>query len=434
MDIGLDVLKAAMRRGGRIDASAVVLRQGPPPRQLNVSNSAWGAHLPPHFTSARRLEPADSKAGPGGRASARDFERLSLAARTALLSRNSSLDGVDQEDEEADGRGVSDGQAGQQDEFILPRRSDWPVVFAEDILEALAWACDEVGPDQGTQGQTRTQEQLAMRGGLQLVGVWIRSRVPGGDGLRLVNARLPFSLRLNGCVVECPLLLSHCHLVTLDLSGSALLSVDASGLVASGSVHMRRTVVITPVMFPGAAIKGIFNASQAVFAPFELVAKQTAVELDHGMFNLSKADVDNEVLLEDTRIWGGISLRGARFRRSLNLDGAYLSSPLACLEKWACEAGAGDIAAYSPSRQWASHDEVMARSIHDVAGGEPDPKRVRLAELEVLQGATRRWRRLGRHTLRLLDERALMCALRADGLKLGGSLLLEASRPMAVSV
>ncbi|WP_298127849.1 hypothetical protein [Brevundimonas sp.] len=400
--VKLAELKTALLHGGRVDASAIVLKR-PGASGVQISSLEWGAHLPPHFMSGKDADPPGQPPGISRGLGARDFEKLSLAARAALLSQ------VGQEPREIDSRRATKLEASG----MISRLQDWPVVYAEDVLKAIAWACDEVGPDQGRTGESETEQQLAMRSGLQLVGVRIVSRYPNGDGLRLVNGRLPFSLRLIGCVVECPLLLSHCQLTTLDLSGSALRSVDATGLVASGSVHMRRAVVITPVQFSGASIKGVFNASQVIFAPFQHVPHQSAVDLENGMFNLSKSDIDSDVHLDDARIWGGVSLRGARFRRSLHLDRAYLSSPLACFEKWVCESLSPEVAASAPSRIWAKMDEQLAGRIFD----EPA-----LSELEVLKGETHRWDKLVSRTLDRLKARALMCSLRGDGLILGGSL------------
>ena len=427
--ISLERIKDALRKGGMIDASALVL--GRPDAEIHCSDGVTGVHKPPFLVSACEFEPFGEKAE-NGRTTVRDFERLSLAARIALTV------------------GPNPPADHKFADTVREARLNidaFPLVDPEDILEALAWVADELGPDQGRRGYAATAEQLAMRGGLQLIGCRIAQTRPprGQDGLRLVNARQPISLRLIGCVIECPVLLAHCELVSLDLSGSAMNALDATGLKASGSVHLRRTVVRTPVSFAGARIAGSLNASDAVFAPFAMVIPQTPIEPDHGMLNLSKATIENEVRLDQARIWGGLSLRGATIGRSLFLNRAVLISPIGLIEKRLCDllvadavpAGTDEVA-----RQIARSDASLAERLHsparpslavepprgDIWGADASWATIseHLQKAEVLEGETERWRHLTVRTLTKLRARALVSAVRADGLKVKGSVFARA--------
>lgn len=442
-------IETALQLGGRIDGSSLVLKRSAP--KVVFSNEAWGVHRPPYLLAGYQLEPfgehwpdetepLDQEHSWG----VREFERLSLAARAALAKKHpgASAPGID--------------AAARAADLDLDA---FPIVFAEDILEQLAMVADELGPDQGQRGKATTYQQLAMRGGLQIIGCRIRSRELK-DGLRLVNARLPISLRFIGCVFECPLLLAHCQLVSLDVSGSALDTLDATGLRASGSVYLRRTIVRTPVSFAAAHIAGSFVGSDAVIAPLAPASLITPVNPDHGMLNLSGATIDNEVALERARIWGGLSLRGAVLGRSLDLKHALIMSPLALLEKRlgdllaAARARSGDPAdcpadvteAIETACGMAGMDGAIAAFLHmpdkpvgaasakfdinqmtpaQMARRDRDthPDRIAALEtLEVLTGETDRWRYLTARTLLKLGSRALTASVRADNLKLDGTL------------
>ena len=427
--ISLERLKEALRRGGMIDASALVL--GMPDAALSFSDRARGVHKPPFLVAACEFEPFGEEPE-NRRTGIRDFERLSLAARVALTV------GPNPPANHPFATTVMEAKL---------NISAFPVVDPEDILEALAWVADELGPDQGRAGSAATAEQLAMRGGLQLIGCRIAQTRPkrGEDGLRLVNARQPVSLRLIGCVIECPVLLAHCELVSLDLSGSALNALDATGLKASGSVHLRRTVVRTPVSFAGARIAGSLNASDAVFAPFAMVIRQTPIEPDHGMLNLSKATIENEVRLDQARIWGGLSLRGTTIGRSLFLNRAMLISPIGLIEKRLFDlltAAGVPFADDDVGGQIARGDAALAERLHSPTRPsraiESPPAALwgesacwgrisdALKAAEVLQGETGRWRFLTTRTLNKLRARALVSAVRADGLKVKGSVFARA--------
>lgn len=417
----------ALKAGGRIDAGGMVVRgEG----RVEFSNRAVGTHRPPFLKSAGEFDPEEiARQGrkTGGltveaeleRWPVREYEKLSLAARVRL-----ALD----TDRAAD--------AGLRDkaERLELKLDAFPIVYAQDILEAMAHVADELGPDQGRQGMQPTADQLAMRGGLQIIGCEIRNQPGRFDGVRLVNARLPISIRFIGCVFKCPLLLAHCHLVSLDLSGSAMDVLDATGLQASGNVYLRRTVVRAPVSFSGAHIAGSFDASDVVLAPFTGVAAQLPHDPENGMLNLSKATVENEVRMLRARIWGGLSLRGASIGRSLFLSHAVLFSPLSLFGKWV-----GDQLETDPSQgapdpakllvEWSRADEYKASQLH---GERKDGSELReeerrqadiLEEFEILKGST--WKDIADELVHL-NPRPLFSALRADGLRVQGSIFARA--------
>ncbi len=426
IEVRLKHLKRALRFGGRIDASAGPLETGGKP--LVMSCLGDGAHHPPYLIDGERLDSVgDVESSRTGVLRVRDFEALSLKARVALT-------GPQRGDPKA-----------PEIEALIDR---FPVVHPGDILEALAWAADELGPDQGKEGSAKTAEQLAMRSGLQLIGLRIQN--VGRDGLRLFNARLPLSLKLIGCVVEAPVLLSHAKLVSLDLSGSALNCLDASGLSTMGGVHLRRTYVRTPVSFAGARIGGSFDAADGLFTPFGFAFDETdqspaecgagpkgglhpqaPLDADHGMLSLSKANVENEVRLQGARIWGGLSLRGARIGRSLFINGTVVVSPLAMLEKWAADTasryarGATSALAKDPNRpliaelkQLGRIDRSIAARMHRTVRG----LRSGSIAAEILPKATQAWSGDAFKLLLMRSARTLTCAVRADGLTVEGSV------------
>lgn len=196
----------------------------------------------------------------------------------------------------------------------------------------------------------KTDPGLGTTSGIQIVGVRIRDA--GGDSssnvVRLSNARLPFSVRLIGCLIEAPLMLSNCELVTLDLSGSAMAGIDATFLKASGSVRMRRCYVDAPADFGGAQIQGSFDATDAIFKPFGVCPPTQSFDGDRGMLNLAQATIGNETLLDRATIWGGLSMRGMTARRSVHLDEASVLSPLAVLEAMAIAAAEHELPANPP--------------------------------------------------------------------------------------
>lgn len=209
-----------------------------------------------------------------------------------------------------------------------------PTLTSRELLAALSQAIYEIHRDDLS---TRDHDFLALRAGLQISGVRIISSdgTTGLTPIRLSNVRLPFSLRLIGCAIEAPLALNNCDLVTLDLSGSAMVGLDATFLKASGSVRLRRSYIIAPADFGGARIHGYFDAADAVMKPLGKCPPAQSFDSDRGMLNLSQATIDNEIRLDRATIWGGLAMRGLTTRRSIFLDEAIILSPLAVLEAMA---------------------------------------------------------------------------------------------------
>jgi len=470
--IGHEVLEAALLRGGRVDASARILNGVD---EVVLSDRIWGAHLATPTIPSGKLDPLELF-GPGSapppkaqRMSARRFEMLSLAARVraardAKLAWRIKDAKTEAEKEQQRLRNLElwkESRLAKAAEALGLNLNGFAEVSAEHVQGLLAWACDELGPDQGRRGTARTHEQLAMRAGLQLIGC--RITAAGADGLRLVNARLPLSLRLIGCVVDCPILLAHTQLVSLDLSGSSMTGLDAGGLRAGGNIHLRRAVVTSQVTLAGARVEGNLNAAQMVVAPFRRTMAHAPVETEHGIVNLSKIDVGGEVSLGDARIWGGLSLRGAKLGRSLTLTGAVVVSPLGLFEKRVSELldrtglrkadRAGDpamvdhvvAATLHPEPAWAEGGsteglnetdlgpvEVEEARLFGWAAADPAPgAEARNAvkahveakrDLERLDYEDRVWGRLAKVTLRHLDARSLMAAVRADGMQVAGTV------------
>jgi len=470
--IGHEVLEAALLRGGRVDASARILNGVD---EVVLSDRLWGAHLATPTIPSGKLDPLEVF-GPGSapppraqRMSARRFEMLSLAARVRAARDAKLAWGIKDAKTKAEKAQQRLRNLELWEKSRLARAAaalglnldGFAEVRAEHVQRLLAWACDELGPDQGRRGTARTHEQLAMRAGLQLIGC--RITAAGADGLRLVNARLPLSLRLIGCVVDCPILLAHTQLVSLDLSGSSMTGLDAGGLRAGGNIHLRRAVVTSQVTLAGARVEGNLNAAQMVVAPFRRTMAHAPVETEHGIVNLSKIDVGGEVSLADARIWGGLSLRGAKLGRSLTLTGAVVVSPLGLFEKRVSELldrtglrkadRAGDpamvdhvvAATLHPEPAWAKGG--AARGLHaadlspveveearlfgwvasEPASGPEARKAVKAhveakRDLERLDYEDRVWGRLAKVTLRHLDARSLMAAVRADGMQVAGTV------------
>lgn len=469
LHIGHEVLEAALLRGGRVDASARILNGSD---KVVLSDGTWGAHLATPMIPSGDLDPLEifgrgvPPPSPTERMSPRRFEMLSLAARVRSARDAQLAWGLEEARTDAERKRRESENLTAWNQSPLAESAaalglnlkGFAEVQAEHLQGLLAWACDELGPDQGRRGTARTHEQLAMRAGLQLIGCRITST--SADGLRLVNARFPFSLRLIGCVVDCPILLAHTQLVTLDLSGSSMTGLDAGGLRAGGNVHLRRAVVTSQVTLAGAQVEGNLNAAQMVVAPFRPTMAHAPVETEHGIVNLSKIDVGGEVTLTEARIWGGLSLRGAKLGRSLSLTGAVVVSPLGLFEKRVAELlERAKLGRGRRARVYAGVDRAMARRRHlppawaGRSATSPmtslemeEARRFGFGEVEhekVVQGVRRHvgakqtlerldyedrvWGTLAEDTLRHLDPRSLMSAIRADGMQVAGTVFARAA-------
>jgi hypothetical protein len=290
----------------------------------------------------------------------------------------------------------------------------WPELKAEVLIAALAKAQTEI--EQFADPELR----LRLRVGLQINGVRITGQV-----LRLSNANLAFSLRLIGCRIDAPLVLSNTRLVTLDLSGSALAGLDASFLRATSSVRLREAFVAAPADFAGASIHGYFDASDALFKPVKAVSDVQGFDADRGMLNLSQASIDNDVHLDRASIWGGLAMRGLTTRRSVFLDEATVLAPMAVLEALAQQLATDDQKSSnkrlklhdSPCRPYIANTLLEARRRNAEA-------HIKFAQVEMIERATASdslFRRLLANSMR-----ARTSAIRGDGMTIGGSLFAHA--------
>ena len=420
----LERLLRAMRDHQRIDGSAAVLSDP----GLALDPPTLKPYMPP-FILARYQAPLADQEKIGDHLPVADFERLSLAARVALLKsdafQHKRRDDADGAASHAAIRGL-EGAA----ETLKLWPDAFPVIHSKDINEAVTRSAARIEVA-GLSDESRVAidgEDVALqrvRGGLQIVGCRIVCSAED-PAIRLANIKLPFSLRLIGCVIECPIYASSCDLVTLDLSGSALRALDATYLVADGSVRLRRTLVLSPVDFAGARIRGVFDASDCVITPQLDPPAGQAFDADRGMLNLAQASIGNDVLLERARIWGGISLRGAETARSIFMNDAVITAPSAILESWA--ANSGLLPNSAEPCGYADYAANLARLLlHNPAlpadVGNPTPSDAdaeAMIGIETLHGVVWDSRRL--RGLLSQSMRARTSAVRADGITVKGSL------------
>jgi hypothetical protein len=303
--------------------------------------------------------------------------------------------------------------------------AEWPSITVSEFLAALADATLRVD----SLGDAPVRQQL--RAGLQISRVRIIGDDSAADGanqvLRLTNIKLPFSLRLIACVIETPIALSNAQLVTLDLSGSALLGIDASFITAAGSIRLRRSLISAPADFAGAQVRGYFDASDAILKPFAPMPASQSFDGDRGVLNLSQATIDNEVTLARTTIWGGLSMRGLHTKRSLLLDEATVLAPMAVLEAMARHVAPASLSVLVPG---LAKPDFPCRPYHSqryARGRCTAAVTARDLGLESFSARTRKdWRATALNKLITDTMRTRTTAIRADGLNIGGSLFAHA--------
>ena len=471
MSAGAKALMNAVQNGARIDGAAnlgvrtpktfseaekrhytsgIAPRSRVKPRALpgSVPPFLFAAYQREQLTDAKNTASAakNSRLGLGYRA----FERLGLLARTALFIRFPGLgeDATDGEQadngKEAIGRLITCGLDGR----------DIPCVRADDIVLAVQRMAAILSAP-----SDHDQKALFSRHGLQIVGCRIVHRgEPVSDGseapLNLSNLKLPFPISFIGCVFEMPLMLNESEMISLDLSGSALPGLEARGLKTAGGVHLRRATIISPVSFTGAEIGGMFDASDALITQMRKVPWAQVEDADHGVLNLSKAIIRNEVLLERTRVWGGLSMRGMEAHRSIFMTAAMIASPMAVLEKWTFDLLSGarnekDEAGVQknplPSEledefrrleEYGGYTEKVAKTLlhaehlprttkEDLEARNPEVTEA-LADLECVIGSD--WSDESLEIMLTESLRARSNAMRADGLKVIGNLSAEHMR------
>lgn len=412
----------------RLDGAAYALSDA----RAGVEPLALRPRIPPILEQAALQYPSDAEAArTASSLTLTDLEELSLVARLRLTQHLPP--GVD--------------------ELWRERATAMPTVKAEDLLAAIHAAAaqfDGSAPDfHGRQtddqdAQSRFfdagAQRHSARRGLQITGCHIEG------GLELVNAQLPFSVRLLGCAIDGAIMADHCRITTLDLSCSAVHGVYATFLRAAGSVRMRRTFSTGPVDFGGARISAVFDASDSVTLPASDPPATEAYVGDRGVFNLSLATVENEVRLRRARIYGGLTLKGATIQRSLFLEDAILRGPLAVLELIAFNKASAPKAFAPAAHAHAGADRVLAEALHSVPGVTPSAfsaafkAQADRISLEVLEGSV--LSALGkaapsphadiapRLLMKLLGEsmRGRTSSLRGDGLKVDGSVFARGLR------
>jgi hypothetical protein len=411
--LGYSALARAAAAGGCVDGSGPVLGDGP----LLLSRRGDHLHRPAILISGkafrtyvapeRGADTVERDALVGGERLLREvkrFELLSLAARVLMIASG-----------DAGSRAREDGKAvvaslAETLKGLGVKHQGMIEIAAGDVLRVLADLEKRLGPHWANDANSSDSRFAA---GLQLIGVKIVADART-KALDLTNRTLPFSLKLIGCIIDCPLLLQNCRLASLDLSGSAIAALEATSLKTQGSVLLRRTFVMRPVSFANAKIEGSFNASDVAIAPFARVSPDIAVDPDNGVLNLSRAEVDSDVRLSRARIWGGLSVRGLHVGRSLFLQEAVLVSPLGMVEKNL--ATENDSQLDFLGRRLADADRAVAEGLFAPAC---DPSHI---NLEILNGLTHRWKSLAKRTMPLMQHRGIITAFRADHLRVGGTV------------
>lgn len=415
-----------MARGGRIE-----------PRGSTRSLRVVDGQIPRFRAAAFEMEPNwEPHSSREGSLSYRDFEGLSLWTRAKLVGDVGKTKG-DSEKHAKDMEGWLDA-AGLNHEIVD---------VEPDEIEALL--AQFHSPFDGT------RHDFPAGRSFQVVGCRIGKT---GRPLRLGNLRAPISLSFIGCIFEGGLILREASIASLDLSGSSFAQLDLSGLKVTGPLSLARSTILAPASLSGVRIGGDMDLSDLLAAPVGAYSPEVSVAPDRGMLDLSRAIVSNEVSFDRARIWGGLSWRGAEFKRSVFARGCTFVSPLGLLEQWASDVkkkgggaalGAapqamqeGGLGSGGPSEVGERHGrtgraERIAKGLHNLPeatsgqfGADQGGQDRRLSEidarmnLEVLEGFTA-WdvppaRGLIRHS-----ERQLSHAIRADNVSLAGTLFLE---------
>lgn len=376
--------------GGRLDGGSGIRVDSGPAHHLKrgVTRQPWLAPVP---CASFALHDPGGVAGPDAAYEvSRATEKLSLVARHQLISK----------------------QASQSAAYGGGRpASRLPTLRAEDLSAALGGAVQEI----------RAGRHAGLRAGLQIVGCHITSS--GGRGLELVGGTYPLALSLIGCLFDDAVVLRDGAWSSVDLSGSAMPGLDASGLRTHGHLHLRRVTLISPSTVAGATVGGEFDASDMLAVPLsETYCASIPVDPDRGMLDMTRLTVESEFYLNRARIWGGLSLRGAVVHRSVFMSGTILASPLALLENWR-----GDISKRDPGSTLADAEiskraTAISRLLHG-DDGEQSLETFELADCHLSQP----FKDLLRHSIRTRTH-----SVRADGIRVGssffGDMLVSAGR------
>lgn len=423
--ITLRSLKAAITSGARLDASSLILNRGSPLHPIYHPG-----RIPP-FASARYqghgLSSAEDDRGMG--ANIARFEELSLAVRARAFTSDNDCH--------------EDGQKKLKDALATLNfhPEHMPVIKHAVLRNALAWM---VRSRASFHGCVSAEARPKVGGFLQLVGCEIQPDEDDESGaLDISSLELPIALSFICCWFRAPLIANACKISSLDISGSVLDGIDANNISINGDMYMRRTTVLSVASFASANISGVFDASDALIVPYKTIHDRQTKEFDHGVLNLTQASVGNDAFFNRTRIWGGLSLRGAKFRRTVYMQRALVASPMAVLSNRAAVVmdggrtpGDGEPAEGRAFNDWGrndrysinlrAHANALAETMHSDAVGKEH-----LITIELLDGVRpnsvgglTRSQSVLRHMLKE-SLRARISAIRADSVHIDGCLFVH---------
>jgi hypothetical protein len=321
---------------------------------------------------------------------------------------------------------------------VFVKRSELEAAIAEAVTDLNRMIDSKILPP----------NLMNMRRGLQMFGVHVqKDDAQDNSPLRLANLDLPFSLRFIACSFEMPLSLSSASMVTLDLSGCAVPGIDATFLRLAGSLRLRRLYSSAPLDFTGARIHGFLDGADMLLQPFGPHPSEQAVSPERAMLGLNQAQIDNEIRMQRAQIWGGITMRGLEAKRSIYMSDAVVLSPLAVLEAMA--------KAKRHSMGWltqAAEDKIYklpGTNGHDEnqSSRTPDEQKINRSRqnmsewkketwlrgwsdefsgvLEDFDDKSSKWKSTTLNALLSSNLRARTSAIRADGLKIAGSVFME---------
>jgi hypothetical protein len=401
LEINRKHLLAAMRSGRHF--SAIEFAKATPLTRLAGSSDKWLKPFLPPFQRSK-IEYPDGTCSDSDPLSI--FERESAAARERLrVSR-------------------------PRDRQVVIKRSELEAAITEGLAELASL------PDADVSARQRS----SLRHGLQMYGLHVRKdNKLDKSPLRLANADLAFSLRFIACSFEMPISLSSASLVTLDLSGCAVPGIDATFLKLSGSLRLRRLYSSAPLDFTGTRIHGFLDGADMVLQPFGAHPPSQAVSPERAMLGLNQAQIDNEIRLQRAQIWGGLTMRGLEAKRSIYMSDAVLLAPLAVLE------------AMAKAKQRSDPLTAANDTVYDLPGkgehnrsrknwekwqqetwsrGWSDEFKQAQEEFDCTQKGARwvasaAWQGLTLHALLTSNLRARTSAIRADAMKVAGSVFME---------
>lgn len=303
----------------------------------------------------------------------------------------------------------------------------WVFVKRSELEAAIALAVTELVTPVGF--TTLPHQRSNMRHGLQMYGVHVKDDDRSGSPLRLANADLPFSLRFIACSFAMPMTFSNARLVTLDLSGCAVPGIDATFLKLEGSLRLRRLYSSAPLDFTGARIHGFLDGADMLLQPFGRHPAAQAVSPERAMLGLNQVQIDNEIRLQRAQIWGGITMRGLEAKRSIYMSDAVVLCPLAVLEAMAKGMENRPIVAPADKiydlpgtgKHKRSRDMRRWRKATWARGWSTEQE----AAFESFSLQNAKWKSSTLHALLTSNLRARTNAIRADGIKIAGSMFME---------